>query len=70
MRAQYPKMRIWPILLIKSDLTDTERLISELTRSDSCVLTPIGTPCVSTMFADRQGVPIALTQFCPYSNLL
>ena len=32
-------------------------------------LTPIGTPCVFTMLAERRGVPIALTQFCPCSNL-
>ena len=51
-------------------LMDKERLLSELTRSDSLALTPIGTPCVFTMLADRQGVPIALTQFCPSSNLL
>ena len=27
-------------------------------------------PCVLTMLAERQGVSIALTQFCPCSNLL
>ena len=44
--------------------------VSELTPSDSWALTQIGTPCVFTILADRQGVQIALTQYCPCSNLL
>ena len=43
-------------------LTDTAMLISELTRFDSFYIFFHGTPCVFTMLADRQRVPIALTQ--------
>ena len=49
----------------KCELTDTAMLISELTRFDSFYIFFHRTPRVFRMLADRQRVPIALTQFCP-----
>ena len=46
--------------LTTSLLTGKERLVSEITRSDSYALTPIETPRVFTLLADMKGVPIAL----------
>ena len=56
--------------LMKANLTDTAMLISKLTRFDSFCIFFHGTPRVFTMLADRQRVPIALTQFCLCWNLL
>ena len=53
------------IICTSNILTDTAMLISELTRFDSFYIFFHRTPRVFRMLADRQRVPIALTQFCP-----
>ena len=68
----------WPLIILVGSLylleltvlTGTERLVCELTRSDSEPWHQWELLVVFTMLADRQGVPIALTQFCPCSNSL